>query len=328
MTLTTIVYSSTNTEQYRELWTQMLLAEAEEKIFWNPFSGFEGTANPIIVRTDLLAGAGGKVKIDLASAMTGAGVSGETKMTDAEEALSFYQATVTVDLVRNAAASHKLSQQYTVHSLRETARRKSANWLAGKIDDAIFDILDAQAVNIVYGGDATSKATLETNDVMTVALIDKAATMARDKLIQPCGIAGQYDYLMVVSNHQAYQLRQDPAWIAANGYAQLRGDGNPIFTGAIGAWNGVLVKVNNRVARGSNAGTDPATVNYAIAHLVGSNAVGFGWAQYPQMIEEVRDYGAVYGVGADAIYGAVAGVFNSKAIGHVPVMTATVDPNG
>lgn len=322
--LTNFTTGGDNAAMVVSLWGQELLYQAREQIFWDRFSGQAGSNAPIIWNTDLTKANGETVKVDFVSKASGAGVSGTTTLRAAEEEATFYQLDVTVAYKRNAFAVHKADQKKTVHQLSEWGRVLSANWLADAIDNDIFDKLDAQTTNRLYGGAATSKATLTAGDTLTAALISKARAKARSLYIPQINVGGRMLYIMVVSSFAAYDLKQDTTWREAQREAQARGNDNPLLSGMLGIYDGVALFENDRVEIGSDAGA--GAVSYAICHLVGGQAVGFAWALPPAEIRDVDDYGARVGIGAEAMWGCAAAVFNSVPIGHIPVMVAAADP--
>ena len=57
---------------------------------------------------------------------------------------------------------------------------------------------------------------------------------------------------IVISEVDEYWLKGDEDWKKAQFYAADRGTGNPLFTGAIGMWNGCIVYVNRSVKSANN----------------------------------------------------------------------------
>lgn len=326
MSLTQVNAGVNNTGIYVSQWQQKLLMQAREKLFFENMSGPPGSGMPIIRNDDLTVRAGGVVHIPMQRRMSGAGVTGNTALADSEEALIFDDLSVTVTLKRNAAARHISDQRKTIHDLREAARMGSADWLAEKIDDDIFDALDEQTANRLYGGDATSKSELVAGDTMTASLLSKARAKAKSVHIKPLRIGGREWYVVVMHPFQVADLRADSTWTSAQSNAAVRGEGNPMLAMTLGTYEGLMVFENDRVEYGTDGGS--GAVEYAIAHLLGGDAVGFAWSQLPTYIQDVRDYGAIVGAGAQAVYGVEAAVFNSVPVGHVPIMTAAADPNG
>lgn len=326
MGLTTFVQGGTNSDMVASLWTQDLLFANAEKIFWDRFSGPIGSGMPIIVNHDLEMGPGGNIRVDMVNGTADDGVSGTTALSGSETAAAFYQVTVTPVSYAKAFAVHKSQARLSKHELQQWAKPMAGTWAAGKIDNTIFDTLDAITTDRVYGGDATAKNTIETADVLTADLIAKIRAKALGKLVRPIIVNGQEWYVLVVHPYAAYSLRGDADWLAAQHYAGARDLSNPIFSGLLGAIHGVMLFENSRCEYGTNAGAG-ANVPYSIGHLVGAEAAGFAWAQQPSFIEETTDYGRRSGAGAEMMYGCTAAVFNSVPIGHVPVMVASANPN-
>jgi N4-gp56 family major capsid protein len=326
--ITEFLVGSDNAAAIRTLWTQDLLVRNGERIFWDRFSGPVGSGMPIIVNSDLTVNAGGTVNVDMVTRASGAGVSGTTALSGAEEEATFFQVAVTPVYYRNGFAVHKSQRRKTLHELREWGKNLAVTWSSEHIDNAIFDILDAVTTDLVYGGDATSKATIEAADVLTADLIAKAAAKAKGKFVKPLIIDGQEWYIMIVHPYAAYSLRGDSDWLGAQQYAGARDLTNPIFSGRLGAVHGVMLFESSRVAYGTNAGVGtPGILPYSIGHLVGAEAAAFAWSQQPGMLEEVTDYGTRQGIGVDMMYGCASATFNSVPIGHVPVMVASANPN-
>lgn len=322
--LTNFTTGGENAVAVISLWGQELLYDMREQTFWDRWSGQSGENMPIIYNTDLTKKSGETVKVDFLSKATGSAVTGTTTLRDAEEEATFYQLDVTVTYRRHGFAVHECDQQKTVHQLREWGRREGARWMAAHVDDSIFDILDAQTTNRLYGGTATSKATLTAGDKLTASLISKARAKARSLFIPQINVGGRMLYVMIVSSYAAYDLKLDETWQNAQKYANVRGDDNPLLSGMLGIYDGVALFENDRVEIGSNAGA--GAVSYAICHLVGGQAAAFAWAMPPTEIGDVTDYAARIGVGMKTMFGVKAAVFNSVPIGHVPVMVAAADP--
>lgn len=326
MSLTTVLKSSTNQSAYGQLTQQQLLHQTVKAFFFDRFVGGEGSDNPLIVKQELMAQKGGTVCINMMAALTGAGVTGETTLSGAEEAATISQLYVDVDAVANAVKFHKLSEQKSIHNLREAGKVAGGRWMGAKIDDKVFAALNAQEINLICGGDATGTSDLAAGDKMTLDVISRAKVKAQDELIQPLNINGETWYILVMSNWQTWDLKQTTDWKQVNREARERATTNPIFSGAAGVYDGVILYTNDRTGKGTDAGAE-SNVAYARAHLMGSNAVGIAWAQMPSLIEEVVDYKRQYGVGVESILGVKAAVWGSTAAGHVPVLTAAANPN-
>ena len=151
-----------------------------------------------------------------------------------------------IDQIRKpGSAGGRMSRQRTIHDLRKVTKDAVAEFLASWMDEVIFCYASGVAGNargnedalftdasfagnaieapdaghLMYGGDATSKASVDSADTMTLTVVNKAATKARTiKNYNPDFIDmkpvrvddGEYSVL-VMAEEQAYNLRTGPA---------------------------------------------------------------------------------------------------------------------
>lgn len=242
----------TNDSQTVKIWSSLTMREALKATL---FEKFLGTGKGAILQrlTELEKGAGDQIKYDLLMQMNGDGVTGDNRMRDNEEAMVYYQDTVTIDQLRNAHAFRRMSQQRTLHDMRMDAKTQLADWFAGKMDGYMFRCLSGDttlthgqvatapdADHILYSGDATSDATLGTNDQFSLADIDYAKEKAKTLTppIKPVMIDGGEYYVVVLHPYSVTDLRLDVAgsayttWADIQMWANNRGLKNPLFTGA------------------------------------------------------------------------------------------------
>ena len=156
-------------------------------------------------------------------------------------------------------------------------------------------VLDAQfrdtallTTNVVYGGDATSLATLTASSAFTTKTVkDAVETLATNNSPR---INGDY-YVCIAHPHQLRQLRDDPNWINANTYMGRR----QLYIGEVGMYEGCIFvettqmpKLNAaEIAKKYGSG---ATITEAYeAVFFGDNA--FAWAVALDV--ELRDDGVV-----------------------------------
>jgi hypothetical protein len=151
--------------------------------------------------------------------------------------------------------------------------------------------------------------------------------------LTPLKIDGKETYCMVISRLQEKSLRADAKWITAQQEGNVRGESNPIFSGAIGIWDGVVIKVSERAqyrvgAGGVTAteyfndyiGSGGATVDAIAAAasgtqvdrglFLGANAVVVAYAQMPQKHMTMEDIGRIPTVAVDSLYGVKNVAFN------------------
>lgn len=316
---------STVTAQIPALWQTRLLAQAENRTFWNKFEGPEGSSMPIIRKDDLTKTAGDTIKFDMALALTGAGVIGDTNLlTGNEEALKFRQQSLTVADLAHAVRWTELAEQLITHDMRGTALNQLAKWLSGKIDDSIWTALTAASqptINKWFAGAATSIATVTNVLGPTLNDISDMKAYAQETLkIEPLRTEDGNEYFgLVLSPAANLMLKKDTSYQQAQRDAQVRGDQNRLFSGATFLWDGVIGFVSNRVPTALD-GTASARVARNV--FFGAQALSRGYAQYPDWREEFFDYGRAAGVATTLIKGEVLNVFDLSAAGDTSGNTA------
>jgi N4-gp56 family major capsid protein len=144
---------------------------------------------------------------------------------------------------------------------------------------------------------------------------------------------GEDRYVMFLHTNQVTQLRTNTSagqWLDIQ-KAATTGDGsrsNPIFTGALGMYNGVILHESTRITPGVNSSTGASVANTRRAVLAGAQAIvlGFGGGQdYGSWDwnEELFDYGNQLGVEAGCIFGLKAVRYNSADFSKIGVHTYT-----
>jgi len=250
-------------ELVKKLWGKQLWMEAEESLFFKKFIG-ENEDSIIQKVSDLKKDSGDTITIPLLMKLSGDGVTGDNTLEGNEEQMTFYHMPVTVDQIRHAVRiKGKMEEQKSAVKLRTAAKTALKTWLVEKIEKRFFATLGTSPTSsrVLYGGDATAPGEIVAADKLTTTLISTAkrkAMMATPK-IRPVRVDGREYYVMVVHPYAARDLKTDNAWLSAQQYANLRGDANnPIFTGALGIWDGVAlwehpwVRLTTEGASGAN----------------------------------------------------------------------------
>jgi len=340
----------TNDAQTVKIWSSLTLREALKGTLAEKFLGTSKSS--ILQRlVELEKSAGDQIKYDLLMQMTGAGVTGDNRMRDAEEALVYYQDTVNINQLRNAHAFRRMSQQRTLHDMRMDAKSNLADWFAGKFDDYMFRCLCGDTTlthgqtataptsnHIIYSGDATSEAGIGSNDQFSLADIDyckeKAKTLTPP--IRPTSVNGKEMYAIVLHPYSVTDLRLDVAnsayvdWPTIQMMAQQRGDNNPIFTGALGVYNNCILFESTRI--------HTAVANVRRNLFLGAQAGVFAMGGAYDSIEKTRvgkdnlmswyeetdDYGNEKGISVGSIFGVNKSVFNSADYGLITIESYAV----
>jgi len=315
------------------LWSKKVYEEAKAKMFWNRFTGPEGSGMPVIQKNELLTEPGETINISRLANLTGAGVSGESTLRGNEEQLSLAQIQVTPEWYRHAVASTGKARKQITQDFRMKAQKALSYWMAKKTDASMWTTaqstgsvgFEASTISVVFGNNAASLDEVDSADTMGVTEIAKAAAVLRgndiDGITLPGMPAGLGYYLLFIHPFQAFSLKQDSDWISRHTSASERGKDNPLFTGALGEIDGVIVHETTQCTRVQNANS-PA-IYTARAVMVGAEALCRGLNTDISFVEQKDDYDFVQGIGIAAAWDDA--VLFSKAI--VQIVTAAVDPN-
>lgn len=349
-------------------WSASLFTETIKKSYFERFIGT--SENSVIQRkTDVESDAGDRISFDLSVQLRGAPTSGDDRLKGKEEALKFYTDEVIIDQLRKSvSAGGKMTRKRTSHNLRQVAKDRLSDYWSQYIDELHFIYLSgARGINqdylegtayaghagnplrapdtqhLIFGGSATSKATLTTADKMSRELIERAANKARmmrardpkTANLLPVTVMGERHYIMLMSPDQEYDLRTEQG---AQGWLEIQkaaaaseGKNNPIFKGGLGMINNIVLHSHESVVRFNDYGAG-SNVNAARALFLGKQAgviaygnggggLRFNWT------EEVDDFGNEPVVAAGTIIGVSKTRFNNRDFGVVSIDTAAKDPN-
>lgn len=320
----------------------------------------------IYVMPDLKKEPGDRVTMPLTYKMSGDGVTGDNELEGNEEAIVGYDEGVIIDQIRNAVrVKGKLDQQKASYDQWEDARSKAKIWLAEFIERQIFmklggvtstDLTDVNGTTysaratwsnsapIVPAADEAAGTGSRyicsdsdgidaiTTEIFTTSLITKAkvkAQLAAPK-IRPIRIDGGNYHVMFMHPWQEADLKTDSNsnWEQAQRDAQVRGAKNPIFTGALGVWDGVILHSHEYVPTcqaSANFSTSGTACNARVfrAVLCGAQAVGIAETKNGYiLVEKGFDYNNKMGFAVGFIGGIQKPAFNSLDYGVISVDTA------
>lgn len=307
--------------QIAQIWSKDLFVQAEDQTFWKRFEGPEGSSMPLIRKDDLEKEDGDTIKIDIALALTGTGQTGDTVLLEGnEEELKMRQFSFSVDSLQHAVRLSKLASILVNKDLRTVARNQLVKWLAGRLDNRVFATYTGMTINGFapsltvanlpttmkwYAGTATSVATvadtdaggrLKLNDISDI----KAYAQVTNK-IEPLRLEnGEEIFGLVLHPYASLALKKDSQWQQAQREARDRGAGNPLFTGALGMWDGVVLYSANRVP---TAADGAGSISVARNIFFGAQAQVRGYAYYPDWTEEEFSYGQEWGVATMTVLG-------------------------
>lgn len=318
------------TESPKELqmqaWAKDTWYISMKDLFFGKFMG-EGINNVIQVLNDLKKEPGDKITQALALKLKGAGVTGDDTLEGNEEKMEYRSFSFTIDQLRNAVRlKGKFDEKKTQLKMRKDAKEALSVWLREKIDSDLFKVLTANPTKdkVIYAGgtEVKAEANITNTAKMNTTILGNAKRLAQmsNPKFRPIRINGGDYYIMVLDPYQIRDLKEDEKWINAQQHANLRGLKNPIFTGAAGLYNGVVVHENENVPR-TQTGSSSCWVGHGL--LLGAqagvmaNGIDLAWK------EKLFDYDNQYGVAISRTYGVAKSVF--KIDGSTPTDFATIN---
>ena len=317
--------------------------------YFKKFMG-HGRDSIIQVQEDLSRGKGTSIEVSLLMPLNGAGVIEDKELEGKEERMNYRSCTVYLSRIRNAVRLEgRFEEQKTQERMRQDMRKVLSGWLSRYFDLSIFAVLTGTqppfalngedlpytieaptADRMLFAGGKTDEASITPADIFDTSLIGKARRMAQaDELtaVQPIRIDGRETYVMVIDPYQARDLRRDPKWIEAQEHANVRGEKNPIFSGAMGIYEGVVIHECLRVPR-TETGSGGARVGHAL--FLGAQACILAEGEAPRWNEKNFDYENQYGVAIERMFGLKKAQFkydgtNWTDFGCINVLTSSED---
>lgn len=305
-----------------KVWAKKVWHEGLKDSYFDKFTALDGS-NVVHKNKDLENVKGDSVVFGLMMNLNGSGVEGNRqKLSGAEDTLNIYDFTVQTQLVRNAVSRYEADDQKTQYDMLKEIKGALKQWLSDWLDNRLINKLSYNPSNgeVLYASAAGTQSSITANDKLTTTIISRAKrkAMMHAPKVQPIKVDGMDKYIMLVHPWAARDLKDDPKWLAAQQNANVRGSKNPIFTGSLGEYDGVILYEYERVLS-SNIGASSANVCQNL--LLGKQAACFAVARPAKHIEQIDDYGNIAGNGI-AFYSAVEKTkFNGLDYGVINVMT-------
>ena len=349
-----------------KLWAKDLLEEALKQTYFSRFVGSDSGA--LIQKKDELSkNAGDQIRFGLRMQLTGAGIAGDATLEGNEESLQTYADTIVINQLRHAVRSQgQMSEQRVPFSVREEAKNGLRDWWADRLDfwfmnqitgntaqtdtrytgmtAAIAPTTTSGSERAVVANQESSEASLSATAscIFSLRLIDRAVAMAETAtpLIRPVKVGASDMYVAFLHQNQVFQLRtntatgqwQDIQKAAMNGGEVTK---NPIFTGALGVYNNVVLHRSTRIPA-INTLTGGGTTSVGTgrrAVLCGAQAAVFAMGQANKgsgmkmsWFEESFDYGNQFGVEAGMIAAIKKTVFNSVDFATITMSSYSPNP--
>ena len=335
-----------------KLWSKKLSVEVLKETWIMQFAGTNSNSM-VQIKDETQKSAGDKITYGLRMQLTAAGIQGDGTLEGNEESLVTYSDAILINQLRNAVRSAgRMSQQRVPFSVRDEALSGPRDWYADRFDTAGFNQLCGNTVqtNTSYtgnnatiavdsshqkwAGNATTDQGLTSTQTFNLTLFDSAVEACKTltPAIRPVRTGGKEFYLGFLHPYQVTDMRINTStgqWLDIQKAAMTGGEvsDNPIFDGALGVYNGVIIHSDYRIPLGiqSAASTTPVA-NTRRAVVCGAQALmlGYGRDNGPgryTWVEELFDYENELGVSVGCIFGMKKTVFNSQDFADIVLST-------
>jgi len=357
MSNTAFVRGGANTASVEEIWGEKTYRQAERDSFFND-GNFVGTdSNSLIqINADLTKNKGDMINTPLRARIIDDGKLNDEAIEGSEVALTFHNCQTTIHKRKQAVRlDGEMTERRTKIKLRSEAKEALGLWHANERDTDICLGLSGLANSIgsmaasaptagrwFIGGqktDGTGLVTVADDDLLDdtlgihlfgtavltylkrMALTDGGSSYGK---MRPVNVKGKLYFVFFASPWQIKTLKTEATWINAQKDANIRGESNPIFSGACGIWDGIIVheydKIQTRTgdAVGTDAGTffesgDPAADGISMSRglFCGAQAGILAYGRKIGWKEKVFEYDSQFGVEVSSIFGFTKSLFNS-----------------
>jgi N4-gp56 family major capsid protein len=355
--LAALDFGTSNTHTVK-VWSEELNRAVLPKTLISRFIG-QGPDSVIQSIDELTKGPGDNVYCNLEYLISGDGVTDGETLEGNEQRQDFYRDTVIINELAQAMRWKKrMAQQRVVFKFRESARAQLSDWFAARLDQVFFNQVCGNTVQTntkytgfnatikpdsnhhIWPGSLSDDSSLGSSNTFTLDLLDKALTKAKTlhdvnslPIIRPVRIAGGEYFPVVLHPYQVRDMRADTStgqWMDIQKAAMQGGEvsGNPIFTGALGVYNGCILFESTRIPLGCDDSTPTTAVSSTRrAVLLGAQSAALAYGREGGRKdrylwnEESFDHGREASIASALIFGIKKLRFNSADFGTMPIST-------
>jgi N4-gp56 family major capsid protein len=355
--MATVDFATGNTHT-NKIWSKKLNREVLPKTLIGRFIG-SGPGSVIQVHDELTKSAGDTVYANLEYLISADGVTDGETLEGNESASTWYRDDISINELAHAYRwKTKMAKQRVVFKFRDSGKAQLSDWFADRFDSWFLNHVCGNTVqtntkytgfnatvapssnNQIWPASVTADQSLGSTNTFTLSLIDKALTKAKllksvnsQPIIRPVKIAGGSYFPVILHPYQVRDLRTDTStgqWLDIQKAAMQGGAiaDNPIFTGALGVYNGAILFEDDRIPLGCNGSTPTTAVSSTRrAVLLGAQSAhlcyGRDGGRMDKYVwdEESFDFGRENAISAGVIAGLKKSIFNSKDLGTMVIST-------
>lgn len=355
---------ATGDAETNKLWSKMLAKAERDTLDIAPLMG-KSEQSVIHIKDETEKAAGDKVTFTLRTRLTQKGIGASGTAEGNSESLATYTDAIYIDELGcnvGAKSQFTIDAQRVPFNLRQECKDAAAMWwrdrkavvmfnqacgytpantetaTSGSVyvghNTAIAPAGTTALVRQIWSGSATNDESLTSSDPFVLSLIDRAVEAARTggRMINPVTVGGQNKYIVYLHEGQVTQLRTDAGtggWqdITKFTYSGVDVAKNPLYSGALGEYNGCILRRSQDVARGVHHTTGAQDADTRRAILMGTQGLvaafgrkGYGPSKY-RWNEELLDHKRKLEVSAWSVWGLKKAQFNSVDHGILVIST-------
>jgi N4-gp56 family major capsid protein len=340
---------ATNDPLVKKAWEEKLMRDSVKESYFSKFVG-SGADTIVTEKTQLSKDKGDEITIGLRMKLAGAGVTEGQILEGNEEKLSTYSMKVTLKQYRHAVRDDgAMSRKRAMFDIGAESEAALKDWMSEKIDQLHFDEAgvgagaSANPSKIFYktssgvlatGTAATAKSALTAADgKLTLNMLSFLKTWAltggnRSYIpLRPVKVEGKPYFVLLTHPDAVYDLRASSEFQQAMREAEIRGKENPLFTGAVAIWDGVVVHAHENCAIATDSGAG-SNVPWVKSALLGAQALCVAYGKRPEVVQKTFDYDNEEGYATGVIMGVKKSIFNSLDYGSLGVYLARTNVAG
>ncbi|MDH2313337.1 N4-gp56 family major capsid protein [Methylobacterium brachiatum] len=353
-----------NDPMAQKTWSKKLAVEANKALDVDPLIG-EGDGSIIQKKTELSKGNGDKITFALRMQLNGDGFTSSDVAEGNGEQLGTNSDSITIDELGHVVgvkSKNTIDAQRVPFDMREQARSGLADWFMLRKAVTVFNHLcGATPINfrpnaLKYSGNNAITApsagriirangktagNLVQADFMTLGMIDAMVEVAKTGgsaglvSMRPVVIDGGKYFVLYLHSTQVTSLRTNTSagqWldIQKAAMAGMQSSKSPIFSGALGMYNGVILRESQQVTQGVSADGKSFVPNTRRAVLLGAQAATIAYGKAGgdttyRWNEELYDHKRNLEVSAWSIWGVKKTSFNGADFSCIVAETYAAD---
>lgn len=341
-----------------KIWSKAVSVAVREKCEVGALMG-DSEDDCIQIKTETSKGKGDQVKFNLRTVMTGDGFTEGQRAQGNGESLTYYQDSVLINELGHVASppsEFTIDAQRVPFEPRDHGRSALTEWWANRLSLSHFNqwcgYLPANSApyGTKYTGlntitahtsgrklwsstSVTADESLTSSHPMVLTALDRAITAATvgDRQVRPVMVNGSPKFIYYMHPQQAEDLTTNTStgqWFSIAQAAMQGGQitKNPIYTGALGEYKGVILRKCQHVTLGVNSSTSASVSNVRRGVFLGAQAAVCAYTKKGnpgdnkyRWTEKYDDHDRLFEMGAWSIFGCKKAVFNSVDHGVITI---------